>query len=47
MGGVGSARRARRPEIYDDWAEHHHFSLYDDVAETLTALQGRRRAARA
>ena len=25
-------RRSRRAEIYDDWAEHQHFSLYDDVA---------------
>ncbi len=32
--------RAAR-EFYDDWAEHHHFSLYDDVKETLEALAPR------
>ncbi|HWB17098.1 MAG TPA: HAD family hydrolase [Vicinamibacterales bacterium] len=26
-------------ETYDEWAHHHHFSLYDDVVETLTALR--------
>jgi putative hydrolase of the HAD superfamily len=28
-------------EIYDDWAQHHHFEMYDDVPAALTALRGR------
>jgi putative hydrolase of the HAD superfamily len=41
MGGTtpGVIRVAR--ELYDEWAEHHHFSLYEDVVETLTALRDR------
>jgi putative hydrolase of the HAD superfamily len=26
-------------ETYEEWADHQHFSLYDDVVETLTALR--------
>jgi putative hydrolase of the HAD superfamily len=41
MGGASpGAERAAR-ELYDDWAEHHHFSLYDDVVETLQTLRDR------
>ena len=40
MGGEGPDVDVIAREIYDDWAEHHHFSLYDDVAETLEALHG-------
>jgi putative hydrolase of the HAD superfamily len=41
MGGAppGAERAAR--ELYDDWAQHHHFSLYDDVLETLEDLRTR------
>ena len=41
MGGTGDdvARVAR--ELYTEWAEHRHFSLYDDVAETLQAIRDR------
>lgn len=41
MGGTGEgvARAAR--EIYDDWAHHHHFELYDDVPLAMRALQQR------
>ena len=38
MGGEGPAIECIAREIYDDWAEHHHFSLYDDVPETLELL---------
>jgi putative hydrolase of the HAD superfamily len=41
--GDPAARRAAidaaARETYDEWAHHHHFSLYDDVVETLTALR--------
>ena len=39
MGGSSPAVGAVARELYDDWAEHHHFSLYDDVIETLEALR--------
>ena len=29
MGGAGAGVDRVAREIYDDWAEHHHFSLYD------------------
>jgi len=40
MGGAGAGAGVDRVarEIYDDWAEHHHFSLYDDVPDALRAL---------
>jgi len=41
MGGAGSGVDSAAREIYDDWAEHHHFSLYDDVADALRALRAR------
>ena len=39
MGGTSPAVEAVARELYDDWAEHHHFSLYDDVVETLEELR--------
>jgi putative hydrolase of the HAD superfamily len=39
MGGQGSGVAIAAREIYDDWAHHHHFEMYDDVPETLRALQ--------
>jgi HAD superfamily hydrolase (TIGR01509 family) len=39
MGGSGPAVDAVSREMYDDWALHHHFSLYDDVADALRALR--------
>jgi len=41
MGGAGPGVLEVAREIYDDWAEHHHFSLYDDVADSLRALHAR------
>jgi putative hydrolase of the HAD superfamily len=40
MGGVSPGVDAVARELYDEWAEHHHFSLYDDAVETLQALRG-------
>jgi len=39
MGGTGPGVEPVAQEMYDDWARHHHFSLYDDVAGTLHALR--------
>jgi putative hydrolase of the HAD superfamily len=41
MGGQGPGVLAAAREIYDDWAHHHHFEMYDDVPEALFALHGR------
>ncbi len=41
MGGTGPALDRASREIYDEWAEHAHFTLYDDVADTLRALRAR------
>jgi putative hydrolase of the HAD superfamily len=38
MGGVGAGVEAAAREIYDAWAQHHHFSLYDDVPGALRRL---------
>jgi HAD superfamily hydrolase (TIGR01662 family) len=38
MGGVGAGVEAAAREISDDWAEHRHFSLYDDVRGVLGRL---------
>ena len=39
MGAVGDGIETCALEIYDEWALCHHFTLYDDVAPTLAALQ--------
>jgi putative hydrolase of the HAD superfamily len=39
MGGSSPGAEAAARELYDDWAQHHHFSLYDDVLETLEGLR--------
>lgn len=41
MGGDRQQALAPAKEIYDAWASHDHFSLYDDVAETLRVLKDR------
>jgi len=39
MGGSGPGADAAARELYDEWAQHHPFSLYDDVTETLQQLR--------
>ena len=39
MGGCGLAVDVVAREIFDDWNQHHHFSLYDDVTDTLGWLR--------
>jgi HAD superfamily hydrolase (TIGR01662 family) len=39
MGGAGPDVETVAREIYDDWAEHRHFELYDDVPDALKSLQ--------
>lgn len=41
MGGTGARLDEVAQEIYDEWAKHHHFSLYDDVPGVLRALRER------
>jgi HAD superfamily hydrolase (TIGR01509 family) len=41
MGGDPAKAQAPAREIYDEWASHDHFSLYDDVEETLRVLKAR------
>jgi HAD superfamily hydrolase (TIGR01662 family) len=38
MGGTGPGVEPASREIYDEWAVCHHFTLYDDVPETLRRL---------
>jgi len=39
MGGSGPDVVTVAKEIYEDWAEHRHFELYDDAAEALRELR--------
>lgn len=39
MGGSGPGVVLAAREIYDDWAHHHHFEMYDDVPAALKQLQ--------
>lgn len=39
MGGQGPGVVIAAREIYDDWAHHHHFEMYDDVPGALKELQ--------
>ena len=41
MGGTGPEVEVAAREIYEDWAEHRHFVLYDDVREALVSLKAR------
>lgn len=40
MGGRGPGLLPASRQIYEEWAACHHFSLYDDVPETLRRLHG-------
>jgi len=39
MGGTGAHVETVAKEIYEDWAEHRHFELYDDVPSALRELR--------
>ena len=41
MGGEGPDVETVAREVYEDWAEHRHFVLYDDVPAALRALKAR------
>jgi putative hydrolase of the HAD superfamily len=41
MGGTGPAVDHVAQEIFDDWNQHDHFSLYDDVPDALAWLRSR------
>jgi putative hydrolase of the HAD superfamily len=41
MGGAGPDLDRVAADIYDDWADHEHFSLYDDVRGALETLSAR------
>ena len=41
MGGTGDDVECVARELYAEWAEHRHFSLYDDVAATLQDIRER------
>jgi HAD superfamily hydrolase (TIGR01662 family) len=41
MGGDPACAAVPAREIYDDWAAHHHFTLYDEVDATLRDLKAR------
>jgi HAD superfamily hydrolase (TIGR01662 family) len=41
MGGRGPEVERVARQIYDDWAEHRHFELYPDAADTLRELKAR------
>lgn len=41
MGGTGPQVDRIAREIFDDWNQHHHFSLYDDVPAALADLRAR------
>lgn len=42
MGGQGDDVAVVARELYDEWSEHRHFSLYEDVRDTLEELARRR-----
>ena len=41
MGGTGPELDTVARELYAEWAEHQHFTLYDDVAPALADLRAR------
>jgi putative hydrolase of the HAD superfamily len=41
MGGTGPGVDEVAREIFDDWNQHDHFSLYDDVPDALAGLRAR------
>ena len=47
MGGRGPGVERAARELYDDWAEHHHFSLYDNKHAGSASLRPDRWTAQA
>ncbi len=41
MGGVAPGADQAARELYEEWAAHEHFALYDDVLETFRVLAAR------
>ena len=41
MGGTGPGVQTCAVEVYDEWASHHHFDMYDDVPDVLRAIAAR------
>ena len=41
MGGTGPGVQTCTVEVYDEWASHHHFDMYDDVPDVLRAIAAR------
>jgi putative hydrolase of the HAD superfamily len=41
MGGTSPVADLVARELYEDWASHHHFALYDDVRDCLEVLAAR------
>lgn len=40
MGGRGPGVTAAAREVYDDWAQHQHFEMYEDAPAALRTLHG-------
>lgn len=41
MGGSGPGVQPCAVEVYEEWALHHHFEMYDDVPDVLRAIAAR------
>ena len=41
MGGTGPGVQPCAVEVYEEWALHHHFEMYDDVPDVLRAIAAR------
>jgi len=41
MGGDGAGVQPCAVEVYEEWALHHHFEMYDDVPDVLRAIAAR------
>jgi len=41
MGGDGPGVQPCAVEVYEEWALHHHFEMYDDVPDVLRAIAAR------
>jgi putative hydrolase of the HAD superfamily len=41
MGGAGPGVQPCAIEVYEEWALHHHFEMYDDVPDVMRAIAAR------